>query len=306
MNRSIVLISAAIIMMSTILYCSKSAVISSNSDRFNEDEAIERLATDIYSKYEILKNKRIGVFDFSALDNKDTTEGIRLSKKLLEQLTKKDGLQFVERSEIDKILQAQGIEQAGIVDPNAVKDSGKVLSIEVMINGTITRINNQTELSIKVVDISSGEIYLATGTRFIPATYYSHREGLRNPAQNKKTPGKVQIINRTFFALERLSRDRPVIFLLSVVEEHDMNIIKKRKPRLARVIMRRKEIIHNRDPQLRKKITQLREGLRLIKDHAPDRYEIIMKKKVELITKEGPSPFRSYQLAPTQLDSLNL
>ena len=273
----------------SILSCSKSRSVrttTTNQTLLNEESAIQKLSKDIFAKYEILKNKKIGIFDFSTLDGKENPDGKRLSKKLLEQLIKKGGLKFVERSEIDKLLKAQGIEQTGIIDPETIKESGKVFSIDVMINGTISRVNRNGELSIKAVDLSTGEIYLAASVNFVPAKKLAFKEDPKLVRLHRESPDKVQILNRTFFALERLSNERPVIFLLSVIRREDIPNLRDKNPKLARVLKKRRENIKSNNPQVAKKIYRLREGIKLLKDHVPERFDIIMKKKDELILRK--------------------
>lgn len=269
--------------------CTSKNTKSSDSTTLNEDEAVKKLATDIYSKYEILKDKRIGAFDFSTLDGKDIPEGKRLSNKLLETLIKKSGLKFVERSEIDKILEAQGIEQTGIIDTETIKESGKVLSIDVMINGTIARVNNHGELSVKVVDITTGEIYIASSTDFFPEKSFSFKKNpvILNP--HRKSPEKVETINRTFFILDRLSRERPLIFLLSVLDRYDMENIARDNPRLAQAIKKTRQRLPQKEPQLDRRITQLKDELKLAKDIYPERYKALMNRKAEIVNKRDIS-----------------
>ena len=262
MKRNAALILSMTFISISILSCSRSRSvrIATTTDQtlLNEESAIQKLLDDIFAKYEILKSKKIGIFDFSTLDGKENPDGKRLSKKLLEQLIKKGGLKFVERSEIDKLLKAQGIEQTGIIDPETIKESGKVFSIDVMINGTISRVNRNGELSIKAVDLSTGEIYLASSVNFVPEKNFEFREDPKLAKLHRESPDKVQILNRTFFALERLSNDRPVIFLLSVIRREDISDLRDKNPELARVLIRARKNIKNSNPEVAKKIYRLK------------------------------------------------
>ncbi len=289
MNRLLSLFTAALLMIAFNSSCEKSTVRADDNVP-GENEALDKITSEIYQKQDILTGKRIGIFSFTSLDGKEIAEGKKLSSKLLERLVKKGGLRFVERSEIDKVLKAQGFEQTGIVDPETVKESGKVLSIDVMISGNLARMPEYGELSVKAVDISSGEIYFVSSVRFRPSMKFSNTE--KNPkilSLYSKAPDKVELINRTFYILEKLRKRNPIGFLLIVIKRSDIEIIRKQNPRLSMELKRRKNIIR-RNPQLKKRTLRLRRGVRLIRENDPDRYDILMKRKVELINRKESIP----------------
>ena len=288
MKKIISSVSFVVFISLLILSCSSVGQSRSDQELLNEDDAIERLASDISMKSDILKDKKIGIFYFSTLEGKENAAGKRLSKKLLEKLIKNGGLIFVERSEIDKLLKAQGIEQTGIVDTESIKESGKVYSIDVMINGTIARVNKNGELSIKAVNLSTGQIYLVSSVNFTPSKNLSIKENPTLTNLNRESPEKLEIINRTFFMLEKLSQNRPVIFLMSVMNREDVQIIRQQNPKLGRVIKRTSDQIRINDPQLGRTIQRLRKGLEIVRDHTPEKFEILMRKKEKLISASPP------------------
>ncbi len=289
MKRLISSLSVAILMMALNVNCEKSN-IRAEVNILDENSAVDKISSDIYEKRNLLKGKRIGIFNFTSLEGKDITEGKKFSTKLLERLMKKGDLRFVERSEIDKVIKAQGFEQTGIVDPETVKESGKVLPIDVMISGNLARMPEYGELSVKAVDISSGEIYFASSVRFRPRRKFSKTE--KNPkivSLHRTAPDKIEFMNRTFYILQKLRKQKPVGFLLAVIKRPDIQRINKQNPRLSRELKRRKNII-NKNPQLKKRVLRLRRGVKLIRENDPERYAIIMKRKMELINRKGPMP----------------
>jgi predicted transcriptional regulator len=289
MKRLISSFAVAILMMALHVNCEKSNVRADDTI-LDENSAVDKISSDIYEKHNLLKGKRIGIFSFTSLDGKEITEGKKFSAKLLESLMKKGDLRFVERSEIDKVINAQGFEQTGIVDPETVKESGKVLSIDVMISGNLARMPEYGELSVKAVDISSGEIYFASSVRFRPSRKFSNTE--KNPkivSLHRTAPDKIEMINRTFYILDKLSKQKPVGFLLAVIDKSDIETISKQNPNLSMELKRRKNIIQ-KNPELKKRILKLRRGVKLIRENEPERYDIIMKRKVELINRKGPMP----------------
>ena len=289
MNRLLSAFAVTILTIGLHSSCEKST-LRADSNVLDEEEALDRITSEVYQKHNLLRGKRIGIFSFTSLDGKEIPEGKQLSSKLLERLMKKGDLRFVERSEIDKVIKAQGFEQTGIVDSETVKESGKVLAIDVMISGNLARMPEHGELSVKAVNISSGEIYLASSVRFRPRMKFSNTEkNQKILSLYRKSPDKVEIINRTFYILEKLRKRNPIGFLLVVIERSDIETISKQNPPLSMELKRRWNVIR-RNPQLNKKTRRLRGGGRLIRKNDPDRYDIIMKRKVELINRKEPLP----------------
>ena len=155
MKKTLILLPVLILILSTI-FCGQTAQKKSGTNELTEDGAVQKIANQMFNKSTLLSNKKLSVFNFTNLEGKETAEGKRIANKLLEKLIQKSSFKLVERSEIDKILKEQGMEQTGIVDKDIVKDSGKVLPIDSMITGIVAQINGGGEISVKIVDISTG------------------------------------------------------------------------------------------------------------------------------------------------------
>jgi len=272
-----------IVFTGSSILCSKNMRALRSSNKLDENRALEKLADEIYNKSNILKDKKLAVFNFSNLDGKETDEGKRLSKKLLEKLLKKGDLRFIERSEINKILKAQGFEQTGIVDPDSIAETGKVLPIDIMISGTIAQLKRYGELTIKAVNISTGEIYLVSAVNFYPEDNFSYKENPDKLKLHRKNPDKIDAINKTFRILKVLNKKRPLIFLLAVIDRNDIKKIRDENPRLARKMNRVKKIAKRRNPRRWQRLIRLRKGVKLIKKFDSEKNDILMKKKTEIL-----------------------
>ncbi|MCP4129597.1 MAG: hypothetical protein GY754_01150 [bacterium] len=280
-----------VLFLSSIISCGSGSnrKISNKGSLPSENDAIIKISHEIYSKQAVLQNKKLAIFNFTNLDGKEIEEGKRISKKLLETMLKKGGLRFVERSEIGKILEAQGIEQTGLVDPDSVSESGKVLPIDAMINGTIAQIGGHGELSVKVVNISTGEIYFVSSIEYIPAGSFSYSENKKKLELHKKSPGTVDNINRTFQTLDFMSKKNKSVFLIAVSQKNDPHYRDARQ--LAKRLKRKANKIRENNPQQWKRLKRLKKGVKLLKDHDQRKYNFLMEKKREFIVELSNKEF---------------
>lgn len=249
----------------------------------DEDNAISAAADDIYSKKDILKNRKLSVYSFSNLEGKETEEGKRISKKLLEKLIKKGDLRFIERSEINKIVRAHEVEQSGLV--SSEKDSGNILPVDIMINGTVARLQEFAEISVKAVDLTSGEIYATTTVKFQPAEKFSYSENQERVKKYQSSPEKFKKIYNMIDFINRLAETQPAVFLIVTSDNNDMEILKKNRPGLYERVIRRKREIETNNPERFKKLMTIRGNMDAIKNEDHLSFESITAKKTELIKK---------------------
>jgi hypothetical protein len=255
----------------------------------DENRALDYIAHEVYHQHDRLQGKKIGIFNFTTIDGKDILHGKVLAQKLLEKLMSRGELQFIERAEIDKILKAQGFEQTGIVDRQTVKESGTMLTIDVMISGTIAGNDTCGELSVKAVNISSGEIYMTSRVKFLPSRPLPTEKNPALLSLYRKSPKILDALNRTFFILGKLKKERPLIFLLAVLDRDDIDMVRKHNPFLSVALKKRKNAIE-RNPRMRRRIIQLRKGVKLLKEHDPQRYKSITAGKIEIIQRPVTNP----------------
>ena len=226
-----------------------------------EEVALQQIANEVKQKAPALKDKAIGVFDFTAADGTVAPETKRLSTKLLEYMIKTTELKFIERSELDKILRAQEIEQTGIVDTETARPGGGISSIDVMITGTLLRVPDRGELGVKVVNIGSGQIYLMSSAAFAMTGGSGIIADKNLIRLHREQPEKLDRINRSCNELKRLSVNRPVVFLLAMADRDDIAELAKKNPRAAGKLQRRMAKIEADNPRLAGRIQVLRKNL---------------------------------------------
>jgi hypothetical protein len=249
----------------------------------NEDKALDEVAQALLSKSDRLKGKQIGMFRFTSLDGKETTDGARVSQCLLERLINRGSLKFVDRSELAKIVGEQELQQSGLVDSELVNEKPKILPIEYMITGTVTHINKKGHISARILNAGTGEIFAAKSSEYITDSDISSKDSPEAIAIYKKSPEELDKMNRVFFNLQQMSEKRPLVFLIAVLNNTEIEQLEKDKPRLAKAIKKRRADIRWDKPGVQTKIDHLKTGLAAMKTSYPSRYDQIMQRKNEVI-----------------------
>jgi curli biogenesis system outer membrane secretion channel CsgG len=128
--------------------------------------------------------KRIAVVDFEDRSGWGHNIGTGLSDMLVTELVKTDKFMVMERQELNKILEEQGLGMSGAVTPQSAAQVGKLLGVELMVMGSVsefgekksgmggsigklgiggkfTKREARSVVDIRLVNTSTGEIVLA-------------------------------------------------------------------------------------------------------------------------------------------------
>lgn len=112
------------------------------------------------------KGKAVAIAGFSYLDGRDSGDGAVVSERLTTELVKIGSHKVVERREIDKVFSELKLQGSGAMDPEAAKKIGKLLSVDLIIVGTLTEVpGGSLEINARVVGAGSGEILGAVASR---------------------------------------------------------------------------------------------------------------------------------------------
>ena len=82
--------------------------------------------------------KRIAVVDFEDRSGWGHNIGTGLADMLVTELVKSGDFMLVERQELSKILEEQGLGMSGVVTPQSAAQVGQVLGVELMVMGSVT------------------------------------------------------------------------------------------------------------------------------------------------------------------------
>ena len=103
----------------------------------------------------------IAVIDFEGNDI-SPSEARALTDRLRGELVGSSRFTIVERGKMEEILKEQAFQQTGCVSSECAVEVGKLLSVENIIIGSISRVGSINSVTAKVVSVESGEIIRST------------------------------------------------------------------------------------------------------------------------------------------------
>jgi TolB-like protein len=89
----------------------------------------------------------------------------RLTKSLQEKLftaMSNQGMQVVERDQLERVLKEQKLGYSGLVNMSSAKKIGKLLGAEGMMLGTVSDMGNSITINARLVDMENGKTITAT------------------------------------------------------------------------------------------------------------------------------------------------
>lgn len=86
---------------------------------------------------------------------------------IISELSADKKIELVVRNQLKKVLDEHGLMMSGIIDPEQAVELGKFLAIKKLITGTFGNLGNQFIITIRMIDIETAKIDLAT-TETIP------------------------------------------------------------------------------------------------------------------------------------------
>jgi hypothetical protein len=108
------------------------------------------------------KNQKIAVLNIAASDEDVVlfiTDGI-------EQQLFDAGYSLVDRSQLDKIRAEQNFQLSGDVDDNQIVSLGKMAAARIVITGRITKMGNIQSLTLRALDVETGELVSRASDQF--------------------------------------------------------------------------------------------------------------------------------------------
>lgn len=251
----------------------------------DESAAVKKLGEDIYSLRHRMQNKKIGVFYFTSIRWDVTPGGKRISDALAGYLGRKSDLAMIPRAELDRIMKIQAIENASIFDVEAMQKKGRALPVDVIIIGTVVASDDSVKIGIKVVDVTTSQILLVTGTRMPATAEFTFREEPEILLLYNKSPEKIITMNKAYYVLQWMKSKQPLVFLLAVLSEDELKSIKTANAVLSDKLAVRKKRYKKDRPDVIKKIKALEDGVDMLRRYEKKRYEEVEKWKRELLAR---------------------
>jgi TolB-like protein len=122
------------------------------------DARIISLAQQLADSTPRAKDMHVAVVGFANLAGKETELGNTLSEEMTTRLFQTGKFNIVERSLIVKVLKEQKLELTGPIDPDSIKNLGRLLKVEAIITGRFVNRPTDVRVFARLVDTTTGEI----------------------------------------------------------------------------------------------------------------------------------------------------
>jgi TolB-like protein len=108
----------------------------------------------------------LAVFAFE--ENDDATAerklGSTISDMMVTILSKGNRYRLYERAQLDKVLSEQALGQSGAIEPQTAVEVGKLIGVNIVLVGSISKLDDRFELDARIIEAGSGEIRQAANS----------------------------------------------------------------------------------------------------------------------------------------------
>jgi formylglycine-generating enzyme required for sulfatase activity/TolB-like protein len=151
----------------------------------------------------LIAQTTIAVLDFEP-QGIPQSEVRTLADRFRQELFNTGKYRVVERGKMEEILQEQGFQQTGCTSNECVVEVGKMIGVQQMIGGSIGKVGSVFSVSVRIIDIETGEILkiisydytgeigglLTKGMRNVALKLTGQKDGKTEPAQLSKISAK--------------------------------------------------------------------------------------------------------------------
>jgi TolB-like protein len=110
--------------------------------------------------------RRIAVMPFSSEKGKNTRSSAIVTERLTSEIASDPGVEVIERSRLDQILNEQNIQSQGAIDPVTVRRIGNILGAEALVTGSVIELDDKNvEINARLVDTQNGRILKAVNKK---------------------------------------------------------------------------------------------------------------------------------------------
>jgi len=97
-------------------------------------------------------------FTSSGREAKEMGLGESFSAMLSTGMKRKTCIEVVEREKLEKIVEELKLELTGLITPEQIKQIGKMLGVDYIITGSITKIQSKIEVDVKLIDVETARV----------------------------------------------------------------------------------------------------------------------------------------------------
>lgn len=150
LNRMLLVLSCAVFLICTI---GTVPVCSAYEDELNNMS--QGLTRDIIKS----GKKRVAVVDFTDLHGNITELGRFISEELSVNLTRNSTkYEVIDRAHLKAIMTEHKFAASGLVDPETIKEIGKIASVDLLVTGLLTPFGDSIRISCKILSTKTAKV----------------------------------------------------------------------------------------------------------------------------------------------------
>jgi TolB-like protein len=113
------------------------------------------------------KKTKIAVLDFAMQGQEYQTKdmGKIVAEWLITGLVETGRFDVIERRLLEKLLEEQKLGVTGAIDPNSAAQLGKILGVKIIVSGTVTSLEGNTEINARLIAVDTASIIAAEKVR---------------------------------------------------------------------------------------------------------------------------------------------
>jgi hypothetical protein len=120
------------------------------------EREVDGIVSELTKKLQ--KGDIVALSDLQDLDGRVTYFGRYLSNKVGTELANNKGISVVERSDYEKILQEEKLQQSGLFDNGTIMEMGKLVGANTIIFGTVSELQKSMDVSLKIMNVKRGVV----------------------------------------------------------------------------------------------------------------------------------------------------
>ncbi len=125
---------------------------------YSSQDVFRDIALELASAGGALPGKTVAVVPFEAAVGQDGDFARYASEKITHELVLTGKLTVVERSKIARVMGEQEFSASGAMSADSVSKLGKLLAVDALVFGTVSRASGGSELLVRMIDIRTGSI----------------------------------------------------------------------------------------------------------------------------------------------------
>ncbi|MDR3019747.1 MAG: hypothetical protein LBU66_02455 [Treponema sp.] len=145
-------------------YIATGDVIALNTNTSRAAGRLDAVSQEVANAFQGSRHNMIAILDFTNIDGKKSVLGRYLAEQTSNNLFRNSDLKFVERAQINKVIEEMNFGNSGFVSDSSAVRIGHLLGADAVVLGTLTRVGRRISVAIKVVETESGRILSSGAT----------------------------------------------------------------------------------------------------------------------------------------------